>query len=118
MDTRAPTFHFSPLLVLCDQMSPLTDSLLSIIHQGLVITLCLSQKLLNSSKNSASWALCLEREVNLCQCVFSAQPPWMPLQTTPPNPSPSTGFGGLGYLGAEAGHSTLTWMQAHMQLTS
>lgn len=82
-------------------MSPLTDFLLGIILQELVIILCLSQKLLNSSKNSASWAFCLEREVNLCQGVCSAQPPWTPLQTTPPGPSPSTGFGTLGYLGAE-----------------
>lgn len=54
----------------CDQMSLLTDSLPNIILQELVIILCLSQKQLNSSKNSASWAFCLEREKQICVSVL------------------------------------------------
>lgn len=99
-------------------MSPLTDSLLSIILQELVIILCLSQKLLNSSKNSASWAFCLEREVNLCQCVCSAQPPWTSLgRPTPVLPLPQ-GLGLWGTWVQKSGHSTLSWMQGHVQLAS
>lgn len=100
MATRALTFHTPGSE--CDQMSPLTDSLLGIILQELVIILCLSQKLLNSSKNSASWAFCLEKEVNLCQCVCSAQPPRTPLQTTPPQSFPFHKVWGSGVPGCRS----------------
>lgn len=48
----------------------LDGSLLNIILQELVIILSLSQKQLNSSENSASWALCLEREKQICGSVL------------------------------------------------
>lgn len=89
-------------------MSLLTDSLLYIILQELVIILCLSQKLLNSSKNSASWAFCLERSESVSVCVFSSAS----VDACPDHPTPTLllpqrlGLWGTWML--KSAHSTLT----------